>query len=261
MIQVHKQLAVKFCNCRYVVLQPNNKLLFFMYRSRTHLPRLSFQALAHCRGYSLLRRSSCQNLCIPQPHRPSTPDPRWMPSIKHSNPALLSPTLITLARCSYLSTQKYNLIYSLPHMKILRTVSRLKLLQTGITMVVLPPVFYMYLHGDASYFLVTYSTGIAAFAAVMLYTASYYLRRVIGKMYLDESQTMLKVSHMTFWGRRKDEYLQVTDVMTLGDTGDSAVEPILKLKRYSSSETLYFSIKLGRVVDRQAFEKVFGTLI
>uniref|UniRef100_A0A8C7MJ59 Transmembrane protein 186 n=1 Tax=Oncorhynchus kisutch TaxID=8019 RepID=A0A8C7MJ59_ONCKI len=149
-----------------------------------------------------------------------------------------SPHVTALTKYSDLSTPKYNLIYSLPHIKLLRAVSRLKLIQTGITI---------------------YSTGIAAFAAVMLFSASHYLRRVVGMMYLDESQTTLKVSHLTFWGRRKDVYLPVTDVMTLGDTGDSIGETILRLKRYSSSETLYFSTRLGRVVDRQAFEKVFGT--
>lgn len=78
-------------------------------------------------------------------------------------------------------------------------------------------------------------------------------------MYLDPSQTMLKVSHLTFWGKRHDMYIPVSDVMTIGDTGDSASETILKLKRYSSPETLYFSVYFGKVVDRRGFEKVFGT--
>lgn len=79
-------------------------------------------------------------------------------------------------------------------------------------------------------------------------------------MYLDPSQTTLKVSHLTFWGKRHDIYLSVSDVMTIGDTGDSAKEIILKLRRYSSPETLYFSTHFGRVVDSQGFEKVFGSL-
>lgn len=79
-------------------------------------------------------------------------------------------------------------------------------------------------------------------------------------MYLDPSQTTLKVSHLTFWGRRHDIYLPVSDVMTIGDTGDSFKETILKLKRYSTPQTLYFSTYFGRVVDSQKFEKVFGSL-
>lgn len=77
-------------------------------------------------------------------------------------------------------------------------------------------------------------------------------------MYLDPPQTTLKVSHLTFWGKRNEVYLPVADVMTIGDTGDSVNETILKLKTYSSSHTFYFSTHFGRVVDKQGFQKVFG---
>lgn len=149
----------------------------------------------------------------------------------------------------------------MPHIKLLRAVSRLKLLQTAITVVILPPVFVLYLQGSAPFFLVGYTTGISLFAGAMLYTASHFFRKVVGMMYLDPSQTTLKVSHLTFWGRRHDIYLPVSDVMTIGDTGDAENETILKLKRYSSPETFYFSTHFGRVVDKQGFQKVFGTLI
>ncbi|XP_056442817.1 transmembrane protein 186 isoform X1 [Gadus chalcogrammus] len=114
--------------------------------------------------------------------------------------------------------------------------------------------------GELSYFLATYSTGIAVLAGVMLYTASHFLRKVVGMMYLDSTQSTLKVSHLTFWGRRHDVFLPVTDVMTLGDTGDALTETVLRLKRYSTAETMYFSLSYGRIVDKQAFEKVFGPL-
>lgn len=166
-----------------------------------------------------------------------------------------------MVKYSDLSTEKYTMIYTMPHIKLLRAVSRLKLLQTAITVVILPPVFVLYLQGSAPFFLVGYTTGIALFAGAMLYTASHFFRKVVGMMYLDPSQTTLKVSHLTFWGRRHDIYLPVSDVMTIGDTGDAENETILKLKRYSSPETFYFSTHFGRVVDKRGFQKVFGTLI
>ncbi|CAL1601785.1 unnamed protein product [Knipowitschia caucasica] len=168
----------------------------------------------------------------------------------------LTPT----TRYSNNATQSYSMIYSLPHIKFLRAVSRLKLIQTGITLAILPPVYYSYLQGDLSMFVVGYATGIAGFAGVMLYTASYFSRRVVGMMYLDSSQETLKVSHLTFWGKRTDRFFPVSDVMTIADTGDSTSETILRLKTYSSPETFYFSTNYGRVVDRDGFEKVFGKL-
>lgn len=215
------------------------------------LQRLTSHILSCTRGSCLLTGRLSHGV---QPHSPGhTP-------IQQSFYGPIIPKVTALVRYSDLSTLKYNMIYTFPHIKLVSALSRLKLLQTGITVVILPPVYFLYLQGDISFFLVGYTTGIAVFAGIMLYTASHFLRRVVGMMYLDPSQTTLKVSHLTFWGRRHDIYLPVTDVMTIGDTGDSANEKILKLKRFSSPQTLYFSTYFGRVVDKQGFEKVFGSL-
>ncbi|XP_036070848.1 transmembrane protein 186 isoform X2 [Oryzias melastigma] len=212
------------------------------------LRRLTSHVLSCSRGSCLLSgRISCTLEC---PLRSSSVQIR---------PGPVGATVPALIRHYDSTTQKYSMIYTLPHIKLLRAVSRLKLIQTAITAVILPPVYVLYFQGAASFFLVSYSTGIAVFAGVMLYTFSHFFRRVVGMMYLDPSQTMLKVSHLTFWGKRHDMYIPVSDVMTIGDTGDSASETILKLKRYSSPETLYFSVYFGKVVDRRGFEKVFGT--
>lgn len=164
-----------------------------------------------------------------------------------------------LVRYSDWTEEKFTMIYKLPYIKFIRAVSRLKLLQTTITVAILPPVFILYYQGDVSFFLVSYTTGIALLAGVMLYTASHFFRRVVGIMYLDSTQTTLKVSHLTFWGRRHDIFMPVSDVMTIGDTGDSVNETILKLQRYSNPQVFYFSTQYGRVVDTQGFQKVFGT--
>ncbi|XP_076841270.1 transmembrane protein 186 [Brachyhypopomus gauderio] len=186
-----------------------------------------------------------------------------VPCISQTKPGRLGPappSSLALASCAELASRKYTLIYAFPAIKGLRALSRLKLIQTGITVVLLPAVGYFYLQGHASAAVLSYTTGIAVFAAAMLYVISHYIRRVVGMMYLDHTCTTLKVSHLSFWGNRRDVYLPVCDVMTLGDAGDSPGESILRLKRYSSSDTLYFSTRLGRVVDKQGFEKVFGTL-
>lgn len=167
-------------------------------------------------------------------------------------------SFIPKIKYSDLSTNNYSLIYTMPHIKFFRAVSRLKLLQTAITVVILPPVYVLYFQGHASFFQVSYTTGIALFAGVMLYTISHFVRRVVGMMYLDPSQSTLKISHLTFWGKRHNIYLPVSDVMTIWDAGDAPNETILKLKRYSTPEIMYFSTRFGQVVDKEGFKKVFG---
>ncbi|XP_028826654.1 transmembrane protein 186 [Denticeps clupeoides] len=153
----------------------------------------------------------------------------------------------------------FSAIYAFPAIRLLRGLSRLKLLQTGLTGVLLPPVYYLHLAGQAPPSLAAYSTGVALLAAATLYPVSHCVRRVVGMMYLDRDGTTLRVSHLTFWGRRKDVYVPVSDVMTLGDAGDAPGELILRLRRYSRPGAMYFSPRLGRVLDPEAFRRVFGS--
>ncbi|XP_072916677.1 transmembrane protein 186 isoform X1 [Hemitrygon akajei] len=154
--------------------------------------------------------------------------------------------------------EHFTLVYKFQGIRFLRTISRLKILQTGITMALLPTVYYFYSLDLVQYSLVCYITVLSGLALVMLYSMSYYLRRFIGMLYLNDSGTTLMVSHLTFWGRRNNFYVPVTDVMPLADTGDSTNETILQFRRYDSTEVLYLTIRFGQVVDKQKFLQVFG---
>ncbi|KAG8432900.1 hypothetical protein GDO86_017239 [Hymenochirus boettgeri] len=155
---------------------------------------------------------------------------------------------------------KFTLIYKFPGISYCRAVSRLKLLQTALTVILLPPVYYYYLQGQIAYFYVVYSTGTALFAAIMLYCLSFYLRKIIGMMYLNEAGTTLKVSHLTFWGKRRNLNIPVDDVKTFSETGDQKHEIIFQFKRYSSPDILYLTLKFGRILDKERFIKVFKDL-
>ena len=165
----------------------------------------------------------------------------------------------TVAHSVDLSSRKYTLIYTFPTIGVLRALSKFKVIQTGITAVVLPPLYYLFLQGDVSLSLVSNSTAIAVLVAFMLYSISHFAKRVVGRMYLDSSGATLKVSHLTFWGRRNELYMPVNDVMTISDVSNPN-ETIFYLKRYSTTDKMYFSTRIGHVVDKSGFEKVFGTL-
>uniref|UniRef100_A0A8D2LMN0 Transmembrane protein 186 n=1 Tax=Varanus komodoensis TaxID=61221 RepID=A0A8D2LMN0_VARKO len=153
--------------------------------------------------------------------------------------------------------EQFQLIYRFPAIKYCRAVSRLKLLQTAITILALPPVWFLYWQNHISLAQCRYSTGIAGFAAVMLYGMSFYFRRIIGMMYLNEDGTTLRVAHLTFWGRRKDIYCPVETVMPLGDMTQQN-DVLLQFRQYDQENFLYFSLRFGQIVDKEGFAKVFG---
>ncbi|NXK44318.1 TM186 protein, partial [Chauna torquata] len=157
-------------------------------------------------------------------------------------------------------TAEFNVVYRFPGIKYCRVLSRLKLLQTATTLVVLPPVCYLYLQDQVSQTVLLYTTGIACFAGAMLYGMSYFFRRIIGLIYLSETGRTVKVAHLTFWGRRNDIYCPIETVMTLDEVGDVKGELLLQFKRYNSTDILYFTIKFGQIVDREKFVQIFGEL-
>ncbi|XP_074014322.1 transmembrane protein 186 [Numenius arquata] len=173
----------------------------------------------------------------------------------HSAPAAVVPQ-----KAGEEKAEEFKLVYRFPWIKYCRVLSRLKLLQTATTMVTLPPICYLYLQDQVSQAILLYTTGIALFAGAMLYGMSYFFRRIIGLIYLNETGRTVKVAHLTFWGRRNDIYCPIETVMTLDEVGDSKGEPLLQFKRYNSTDILYFTIKFGQIVDKQRFTQIFGEL-
>ncbi|XP_067859285.1 transmembrane protein 186 [Heptranchias perlo] len=178
--------------------------------------------------------------------------------MQHKHMSVDGPEHRTQTKSKFPDNEHFTMVYRFQGIRFLRAISQLKVLQTGITVALLPTVYYFYLQEQVQYALVSYITGLSGFAIVMLYSMSYFLRRFIGMLYLNDSGTTLKISHLTFWGRRNDFYVPVEDVMPLGDTGDAANETVLQFKQYNSTEIFYFSIKFGQVVDKQKFLHVFG---
>ncbi|XP_064318025.1 transmembrane protein 186 isoform X1 [Phalacrocorax carbo] len=172
----------------------------------------------------------------------------------------LAPAAVVRQQAVAEKTEEFKLVYRFPGIKYCRMLSRLKLLQTATTMIMLPPISYLYLQDQVSQNILLYTTGIALFAGAMLYGMSYFFRRIIGLIYLNETGRTVRVAHLTFWGRRNDIYCPIETVMTLDEVGDNKGELLLQFKRYNSTEILYFTIKFGQIVDRQKFTQIFGQL-
>ncbi|NXD62903.1 TM186 protein, partial [Eolophus roseicapillus] len=169
-----------------------------------------------------------------------------------------APTAVVRQKTADGKPEEFKLVYRFPGIEYCRMLSRLKLLQTGITLLMLPPVCYLYLQDQVSRGIFLYTAGIAFFAGAMLYGMSYFFRRIIGLMYLSETGRTVKVAHLTFWGRRNDIYCPLETVIPLDEVGDSKGELLLQFKRCNSTDVLYFTIRFGQIIDREKFMQIFG---
>ncbi|CAI9547755.1 unnamed protein product [Staurois parvus] len=182
-------------------------------------------------------------------------------SVKVRHPQVQSQnTFCSSASDTTTDEKKFHVIYKFPGIRMCKAVSRLKILQTMLTFTALPPVYYYYLQGQVSELVFYYFTGLTVFAGVMLYSITYYLQRIIGMIYVNQEATTLKISHLTFWGKRKDIFLPVEDVKVLSETGDIKGEVFLQIRRYSSPDVLYITKHYGQVMDKEKFQFIFGEI-
>lgn len=156
--------------------------------------------------------------------------------------------------------ETFRMIYRFGAIRAFGYLSRLKVAQTALTVLALPPGVYCYSQGFVALGSLGLAGGVAGFALAMLCWMSYFFRRLVGILYVNEAGTVLRVAHLTFWGWRRDTDWPVADVIPLTDAQDRAQELFVRVRRYGGKETFYLTLRYGRVVDRERFTRVFGAL-
>ncbi|XP_028913774.1 transmembrane protein 186 [Ornithorhynchus anatinus] len=153
---------------------------------------------------------------------------------------------------------KFLPIYRFPGIRLCGSLSRLKVLQTALTVLALPPGVYLYARGLLPPQALALLGGGAGFALAMLCWISFFLRRLVGFMYVNEAGTVLRVAHLNFWGRRRDTLCPVASVVPLSEGSDRPRDLFVRLRRYDGGQTFYFTLRFGRVLDHRRFGQVFG---
>ncbi|XP_007937915.1 transmembrane protein 186 [Orycteropus afer afer] len=157
-------------------------------------------------------------------------------------------------------TEKFHMVYRFDAIRAFGYLSRLKVAQTAMTVVALPPGFYWYSQGLMSLDSLCLVGGIAGFALAMLCWMSHFFRKLVGILYVNEAGTLLRVAHLTFWGWRQDTYCPVADVIPFTETRDRPQEVFIRIQQYSGKQTFYLTLRYGRILDRERFTQLFGTL-
>ena len=156
--------------------------------------------------------------------------------------------------------ENYKTFYRFPHITYARLLSRMKIYQTGFTVIGLPALAIAQSLGYAQGNSLPLATGVTLFAGVMLYVMSHYFRRLIGLMAVNENRDTVKVSHLTFWGKRNDLFVPVKEIVPISDMADKADDIYVKFYRYGTNEYLYYSVRHGLILDKEVFEDVLGSL-
>ncbi|CAG2122384.1 unnamed protein product [Medioppia subpectinata] len=92
----------------------------------------------------------------------------------------------------------------------------------------------------------------------MLYVFGFFFRQLVGRVYISRDESMVRLSHLSFFGNRVDTEVEASDVVPLAVSNDRLNDFFCRIERFSCDDLLYMSLKYGGVVNREAFEQVFG---
>lgn len=155
---------------------------------------------------------------------------------------------------------QFTVFYRFPHITTARFISRLKLYQTAVVVLAVPPTVYSYSIGAVELGLCAGVTGASVLALIMLYIAANFFQRVVGLVALSSDQKLVRLSHLTFFGRRNDIIVPVDDIVPISDVGQRTNDVLVKVYRYSTTDKLYMSLLYGHIENRETFQKVFGII-
>ncbi len=169
--------------------------------------------------------------------------------------SLFSPITITARCCSVQSSStppEFKPVYKLPFIVTARVLCRLKLYQTVIVL----GLTGASVATQADLFI---PLAICTVSLTMLGIMGEFFRKLVGIIYINPATEEVKISHLNFWGNRKDVIYSINDIIPPVDVGENTNDAYVKLTFADKSiPTLYLSVKHGQVLDRPLFSRIIG---
>lgn len=97
-------------------------------------------------------------------------------------------------------------------------------------------------------------------ASLSLFTFGWAATRTICYLYTNIECDRVILSHIDFWGRRRDTEIDTRDIIPINDI-ETPNQIILPFKRYSIDGTMYYSSRVGQILDRPRFNRIFSGII
>lgn len=155
---------------------------------------------------------------------------------------------------------EWRTVYSMPGIRLVAALSRLKVYQAVITATGTPIVFALGSAGQLSTDALAIYAAIGVTGLITLTLASYASSNLVGFIYVNEEQDLLKLAYVDFWGRRQETLIETEDLLPSWEQGSPSrlrfVSPICL--RSDSKRRYKLLNRFGHVSDRQLFEGLFG---
>jgi hypothetical protein len=162
-----------------------------------------------------------------------------------------------IKQLSNIKQSDFRTVYKFPYVRGVGLINRLKLYQTALTSVTVPGVTVLNQLGVTSSDSVLFTGIIGLLGIIPLYILGYFSNRLVGIVYLNEKENLVKLAYLDFWGKRKELVVPANDIVPFSEAPASFIDPLyLTVRQFTSKYTLKLCSKYG-IVDVKGFNKVF----
>lgn len=152
---------------------------------------------------------------------------------------------------------KDNLVlYRFKWMKQLRFISRVKILHVAVVIILTWPMSLWYFSG-----LISLPTLVSASFGALgttggLVGLSFFFRRVVGEISVNERNLDITISSLSFWGNRCDRTFPLTNVVPLSDSGIDVKNAFHRLELYDCKIVYLLNLRHCKIFDEMFFSVI-----
>ena len=163
----------------------------------------------------------------------------------------------------------YKEIFRFAHIPILLIVCRGKIYITASICTCSPIILYSWFYDNLGQQDLNVFGSLMGFSVGTLFFFGEFFRRCVCMVYISKDDTTVKLSHMSFWGKRKNIEVPLEDIIPLSETSERVGNIFWKVSFYPNSDAskivdrsnLLICTKFGNVKDNVAMIKIFGSEI
>ena len=154
--------------------------------------------------------------------------------------------------------------YQFKHVKLTALITKAKIYQTALVLVVFLNSLNDYLKTGNDFESFINVNSFMCFSLLLLAVMGNISQRIIGIAYYDLNKPdIIRISHLTFFGRRQNTILKLNDISPLSDS-NASTKGVLFFKLIchinNKPKTLFLANGSLAEIDDKIYQKIFGTL-
>lgn len=92
----------------------------------------------------------------------------------------------------------------------------------------------------------------------MLYVVSAYIRKIIGIIDIDGNEEIIRISHLSFWGKKVISLEKISNIQPITDTNQMVNDIFCLVRTYDKENIWYIKVQRNYISNPDGFATIFG---